>query len=221
MPRHIKIGLVVLAVGFAITLGFFVDIVGRIRTVVNDVETEANPFKPPTQPLYAATDPPMAVKIFFPTTSGETILSAEDEKIFKSAEPANRAKQILQKILDGPADTSLMASVPKDTKLQELFLTGNGVAIVDFSNTLSTNHPGGIANEQATIYSIVNSLTYNLPEVHQVKILIGGTERETLAGHCLLTLPLEMDLSITNVPPPPELRSDDQATANQATSHAN
>jgi len=37
-----------------------------------------------------------------------------------------------------------------------------------------------------------------------VKILIGGVEKETLAGHCLLLLPLEMDLSITNVAPKEE-----------------
>jgi len=44
---------------------------------------------------------------------------------------------------------------------------------------------------------MIFSLLYNLPEIHQVKILIGGTEQETLAGHCLLLLPLDMDLSIT------------------------
>ncbi len=34
-----------------------------------------------------------------------------------------------------------------------------------------------------------------------MKILVGGVEKETLAGHCLLLLPLEMDLSISNVMP--------------------
>ena len=53
----------------------------------------------------------------------------------------------------------------------------------------------------ATIYSIVDSLGYNLPEIKQVKILIGGTEKETLAGHCLLLLPFQMDLSMTDVMP--------------------
>ena len=87
--------------------------------------------------------------------------------------------------------------MPKDTKVQDLFISEQGIAFIDFSNTISTNHPGGVLNELATIYSIVNSLTYNLPEIQQVKILIGGVEKETLAGHCLLLLPLEMDLSIT------------------------
>jgi hypothetical protein len=98
----------------------------------------------------------------------------------------------------------MFPSLPKDTKVQELFISDQGIAFIDFSNTISTNHPGGLLNELATIYSVVNSLTYNLPEIKQVKILIGGVEKETLAGHCLLLLPMEMDLSITNVAPLPE-----------------
>ena len=81
---------------------------------------------------------------------------------------------------------------------------------MDFSIQISANHPGGILNEQATIYSIVNSLTYNLPEIRQVKTLVGGAEKETLAGHCLL-LPLEMDLSITDAPPPTQEEAEQHA----------
>jgi germination protein M len=202
MPRHIKIGLIVLGIGFVVALGFFVDVVGRVQTMMkNDKETEENPFKPPPQALYAPTDPPMSVKIFFPTTSGEPLLSAEDENIFKSSELANRAKQILQKLQEGPQKDSLFPSMPQDTKLQDVFISDQGTAFVNYSSTLSTNHPGGVLNEMATIYSIVDSLTYNLPEIKDVKILIGGVEKETLAGHCVLLLPLQMDLSLTNVMP--------------------
>ena len=201
MPRHIKIGLIVLGIGGAIAMGFFVDIVGRVRSMVNERETEENPFKPPSQPLYAPTDPAMAVKIFFPAASGDSLLMAEDQTIFKSAEVGNRAKQILQKIQDGPQADTMLAPLPKDTKVQDLFISEQGTAFVDFSDAMVTAHPGGVLNELATIYSIVDSLTYNLPEIKQVKILIGGVEKETLAGHCLLLLPLEMDLSITNVMP--------------------
>ena len=202
MPRHFKIGLIVLGIGLAVALGFFVDVVGRVQSMMkNDRETEENPFKPPAQPLYTRDDPPMNVKIFFPAGSGEALLIGEDQTIFKSAEVANRAKQILQKIQEGPKTDKLFASLPKDTKVQDLFISENGTAFIDFSNTLATNHPGGVLTELGTIYSIVDSLAYNLPEIKQVKILVGGIEKETLAGHCLLLLPLEMDLSITNVMP--------------------
>ena len=203
MPRHIKIGLVVLAIGFGLTLGFFVDIVGRIQSMVNERETEENPFRPPAQPLYAPTDPPMNVKVFFPA-SGDVLLKTEEQTIFKSAELANRARQILQKLQEGPHADAMFQSLPPDTKVQDLFVSEQGIVFIDFSNTIATNHPGGVLNEMRTTYSIVNSLTYNLPEIKQVKILIGGTEKETLAGHCLLLLPLEMDLSITDVIAPEE-----------------
>jgi hypothetical protein len=202
MPRHIKIGLITLAIGFVVAFGFFVDVVGRVQSMMkNDKETEENPFKGPAQPLYAPTDPPMNVKIFFPAAGGDPLLTAEDQSIFKSGELGNRAKQILLKLQEGPHAKSMFPSLPKDTKVEDLFISEQGTAFIDFSNTIATNHEGGVLNELATIYSIVDSLTYNLPEIKQVKILVGGVEKETLAGHCLLLLPLDMDLSITNVMP--------------------
>jgi hypothetical protein len=203
MPRHLKIGLIVLAVGFAITLGLFVDVIGRIQSMVQETEIIGNPFTPPALPLYEQTDPSMNVKLFFPGTKDDLILSAEDQTIRRSAELANRARQILQKLLEGPKSLNLYPSIPKDTKLQEVFIDDMGMAYVDFSSTISANHPGGMLNEQATVYSIVNSLMYNLPEIRQVKILVGGAEKETLAGHFLL-LPLGIDLSITDVAPTKE-----------------
>jgi len=205
MPRHIKIGLIVLAIGFSVSIGFFVDIVGRVRSMVgSEKETAENPFTPPKTPLYKPTDPPMPVKIFFPTADDSILLGTEDGTIFKSSEIVNRAKQILEKLQAGPVLGALEPALPKDTKVDEIFISNKGTAFIDFNNTIITNHPGGILNEQATIYSIVNSLTYNIPEIQDVKILIGGTEKESLAGHILLLLPLQMDLSITNVSPPAE-----------------
>jgi spore germination protein GerM len=202
MPRHVKIGLIVLGVGFAISLGFFVDVVGRVQSMMkNERETEENPFKQPTQPLYTSTDPPMNVKLFFPPGSGDPLLTAEDGTIFQSTEIENRAKQILQKLQEGPHGEGMVPSLPKDAKAQDLFISQDGTAFINFSNAIATNHPGGVLNELATIYSVVNSLTYNLQEIKEVKILIGGVEKETLAGHCLLLLPLSLDLSITNVKP--------------------
>jgi spore germination protein GerM len=144
------------------------------------------------------------VKMFYPSASGDPLLITEDQTIFKSGEVANRVKQILDKLEQGPHGNSMMPSMPKDAKVQDLFITEQGTAFINFSNNIAANHPGGVMNELATIYSVVDSITYNLPEIKEVKILIGGVEKETLAGHCLLLLPLEMDLSITNVAPKEE-----------------
>jgi len=202
MPRHIKIGLIVMVVGFAIAMGFFVDVVGRVQSLMkNDKETEENPFKKPNQPLYAPTDPPLTVKMFYPAASGETLLITEDQTIFKSGEVANRVKQILDKLEQGPHGNTMIPSIPKEAKVQDLFISEQGTAFINFSNAIAANHPGGVMNELATIYSVVDSITYNLPEIKEVKILIGGVEKETLAGHCLLLLPLGLVLSMTDVMP--------------------
>lgn len=206
LPRHLKFGLIALGIGFVITFGLFVDVIGRIQSMVKDKDVAEDPFVAPPAPLYSRTDPPMDVKVFFMAglpSNDTTILQAEDQTIFRSAELTNRVKQVVQKLLEGPKTPGMFSSIPKDTRLLEVFMDEGGVAYVDFSDSISTNHPGGILNEQATVYSIVNSLTYNLPEIRQVKILVGGAEKETLAGHVLL-LPLEMDLSITNVTAPPQ-----------------
>jgi len=203
IPRHLKFGLIVLGIFGAITLGLFVDVIGRIQSMVQERETEENPFTPSLPPLYTQTDPPMTVKLFFPGAEGDILLWSEDRTIYRSAELTKRARQIIQKLLEGPMTPDLFPSIPRETKLQEVFIDDSGRAYLDFTNSISANHPGGIVQEQATIYSIVNSLTYNLPEIQQVKILVGGVEKETLAGHCLL-LPLTMDLSITNLSPPEE-----------------
>jgi hypothetical protein len=212
MPRHVKIGLIVLGIGFAITMGFFVNILGRIQSVVTDMETEDNPFGAPTQPLYAESDPPITVKLFFPSRADGALLSTEDQTIFKSRAVTNRAKQIVQKLMDGPESEGMYPPIPAGTKIQELFVSEQRIAFIDFSNTIATDHAGGVLNEQATVYSIVNSLTYNMPEIRQVKILIGGVEKETLAGHCLLLLPLEMDLSLTDVSSRPAIAAGEGQT---------
>jgi hypothetical protein len=215
MPRHIKIAMIVLAIGLGVSVGFFVDVVGRVRSMVsNEKETAENPFTPPKTPLYKPSDPPVPVKIFFPSQEDTILLGTEDSTIFKSGEVINRAKQIIEKVEQGPTSAALQPALPKDAKVDEIFISEKGTAFIDFNNMIVTNHPGGILNEQATIYSVVNSLMYNIPEIQEVKILIGGSEKETLAGHILLLQPLQMDLSVTNVSPP-QPRPDDKKVAQQ------
>src|SRR5215813_5182679 len=126
IPRHLKISVILIAIGGVITFGYFLGIVGRIRSIVQQPESEANPFKAPSAPLYSSADPPMDVKLFYPTSSGNAILASEPRMIFKSKEIPNRAKQILEMIVDGPKSNSLLPAVPKDTKMQEVFEASDG-----------------------------------------------------------------------------------------------
>jgi hypothetical protein len=51
--------------------------------------------------------------------------------------------------------------------------------------------------EQLTLFSVVNSLILNVPEIDRVKILIDGAEVQTLTGHLPLEFPLTADMLLT------------------------
>jgi hypothetical protein len=50
-------------------------------------------------------------------------------------------------------------------------------------------------NELLTIYTIVHALTFNLPAVTAVQLLVDGKEVDTLAGHVDLRRPLPRNLA--------------------------
>ena len=71
-----------------------------------------------------------------------------------------------------------------------------GTAYIDLSQEVVSGHIGGTAAELATIFSIVNSLTVNLPEMQRVHFLIEGEERDTLKSHLDLRRDFVQNLSM-------------------------
>ena len=64
-----------------------------------------------------------------------------------------------------------------------VFLVKPNMAIVDANAAFAETHRSGVLVEQLTVASIARTLAANLPGTIQIKILIEGKERETLAGH--------------------------------------
>jgi hypothetical protein len=199
VPRNIKISLLVMGAVTVASIAYFLVIAQRIRSTAG-IEEETS-FGEAEVPAYEPTDPPVEVRLFLPGTNNDVLLRTRNTTIFASADVRGRARQIVDHLIGGVDDEDIFYRLPDETRLNQVFVSPEGTAYLDFNNALSDNHPGGVLPEQATIYAIVNSLTYNLPEVDRVKILIGGVEKETLRGHCLLLLPLELDLSITDIAP--------------------
>jgi hypothetical protein len=64
---------------------------------------------------------------------------------------------------------------------------GPQMAVVNLSGAFAATHPSGIETEMLTVLSICGTLHANLPRVTQVRFLVDGAERSTLAGHADLT----------------------------------
>jgi len=65
--------------------------------------------------------------------------------------------------------------------------TGGQLAVVNLHGDFVAHHPSGIEPETLTIQSIIGTLYANFPRIQQVRFLVDGQPRETLAGHADLT----------------------------------
>ncbi|HEX3031477.1 MAG TPA: GerMN domain-containing protein [Bacillota bacterium] len=106
------------------------------------------------------------------------------------------ARKAMEELLKGPVPASGLSNpIPAGTRLLDINLKPDGLAIVDFSSELKAGHPGGSASEALTVYSIIDTLA-QFPTVQRVQILLEGQSVETLAGHLDLSKPLEPDYTM-------------------------
>lgn len=195
MSRHFTLGmmvLVLLLVGGAV---YFVNLQRQVQRLA-DLPPEARAPALMEEPAFEATTPRKRVVLFFASSEVDGRLEAEERDIYASEEVALEAKQILVALIKGPRSDHV-AALPSETRLREVYWADGGLMVVDITGEASDRHPGGITGEVSSIYSVVNSLTYNLPAVSEVQILIDGSEADTLAGHIDLRRPLPQDLSMT------------------------
>ena len=120
-------------------------------------------------------------------------LIAEDRAVLHPDEPADLGRTIIKELIAGPRE-GLMQTIPAGAKPRAFYITQDGTAYVDLTGEIAEEHPGGVKSELLTIYSIVNSLILNIPEINAVKILINGGESLTLAGHIDLRFPFKADM---------------------------
>ena len=122
------------------------------------------------------------VKLYVLASSGRE-LATETEEILYSSSVQQQAKEVIRLLL------RRSSAIPRGVSLRELFVTSQGVAYLDLSQELVSNHPGGSSAEELTVFSLSQTLIANFPAVKTVKILVEGREVQTLAGHLDLTIP--------------------------------
>jgi hypothetical protein len=61
------------------------------------------------------------------------------------------------------------------------------IAVINLDGSFVDHHPSGILVENLTLLSILGTLHANFPQIAQVRFLVDGHSRETLAGHADLS----------------------------------
>ena len=134
------------------------------------------------------------VTLYFSEEEGEYLVG-EKREISKKESVEEEAKEAIIELIRGPRG-ELIPTLPSQTELLGLQLDQRGLARVNFNRALTKNHPGGSSAEMMTVYSVVNSLTSNFPNIKRVQFLVEGKQVETIAGHLSLR---------QSVPPKPDL----------------
>jgi hypothetical protein len=115
------------------------------------------------------------------------------------ADPGARARAVLGRLLDLYADSEATHPVPGGAAaVTQVFLLpapgdiqkrdpGALLAVVNLAGNFAASHPSGLQTETLTLDSICATLRANLPRVAEVRFLVDGQPRATLAGHADLT----------------------------------
>jgi spore germination protein GerM len=98
-------------------------------------------------------------------------------------ESSARAREVLRTLLGEYMQRNSSHPMAEGADVIDVFLVNGGIAVVDLNGALAAGHRSGVWVEALTINSMVATLAANTPTVKQVKFLVEGRERETLAGH--------------------------------------
>jgi hypothetical protein len=131
---------------------------------------------------------------------GTLVTEAQSLPLPRDAEA--RARAVLSKLLEiYAADGAMHPVTAAPRSVLQVFLlpvpgaalkeksSGHAgeLAVVNFAGDFANGHPSGILAETLTVESICATLHANLPQVTEVRFLVDGQPRATLAGHADLT----------------------------------
>jgi hypothetical protein len=109
-------------------------------------------------------------------------LTSEQRTVMRPEAAAAYARLLVDLLIKGPLEGG-SRTLPDTARVRAVYVGGDGVAYVDFFKDAFEQHPGGVGSELMTIFSVVNTLVLNIEEIRSVKLLVGGREAATLAGH--------------------------------------
>jgi hypothetical protein len=182
MPRFGKIGIAVLALFAFAALLTFPALLRNVLGLRRANRSEEQVRRAIVPPISTPSDTRVKAQIFWLSAASPDTLEARTVELDLSADLEQRAKQLITALIE-KAPSQTQRTLPADASLQQFYLLPNGTAIADFSETLETETPSGILNEEMAVDSIVRTLGANLSNVYRLKILIRGQDAETLAGH--------------------------------------
>jgi len=129
------------------------------------------------------------MQLLFPGRGGR--LYPEERPVAPLADSEERIATVVRELLAGPVSDGLFPAMPEGVELATLHLDPEGLAYVDLASPDEAPFPPtGSQREILAVYSVVNSVLLNVPEVRAVVLLWNGQQRSSFAGHLDTSRPL-------------------------------
>jgi hypothetical protein len=145
-------------------------------------------------PIESGPTEKISVELFFPADEG---LRSEKRELAVTAAPKDRIRKIVAALLAGPVSGGAARPFPEGVMLGSVQLGEDGTAFLDLRWDGHPDPPSsGSTEELQRVYSLIDSVTANVPEVRRMVLLWNGVQRETFAGHLDTSRPLLPDRTL-------------------------
>lgn len=184
-PQHsLAVAIAVVVAGLVVGAGAVAWLLPRWLTAPPSADTTTGGVPSEARKIHAM--------LFYVSDDGSELIQVSREVPFADT-PVDQARRIVEAEL-AIAPAGLTSAIPAGTTVRSVFLDAHGAAYVDLSPEVVTGHTGGTLDEALTVYSIVNAITVNLPDITAVQLLVDGHAVDSLVGHLDLRHPLGRSL---------------------------
>jgi len=150
------------------------------------------------------------VTLFFAAEG--TRLAREAREIDPCGDDDACLESVLDELLNGPVG-ELGETVPEGTVVDAVRIEGN-LATIEFNRTFYDEMPSGSSAEMLAVYSVVDTVAVNFPQIQKVKINVDGN-KGVILQHLDLSDPLVPDYSLEQSTSPEPGKSTDESNTNR------
>ena len=174
IPRHVQItALVLIAAMFG--AGFYIlRLKARAERTASAADTRA--IAPPIQ------GPKEKLELYI-AYDDDGLIKPREAMAALPREASPRAREVLRTLVGEYLNKPSPHPLATGADIKDVFLLNGGLAVVDLNGAFADGHRSGVFVEELTVASLVQTLAANVPGITQVKFLVDGKERDTLAGH--------------------------------------
>jgi len=175
IPRNVQITFGLLLAGIFIVGLYMLNLKQKAET-----STLSHGYAGPLTPPVSTAAEPVTLYVAYDDLG---VLRKRTTMAALPSEPPARARAILRTLLTEYLQDTSPHPIGPGSDVNDVYLVNQSLAVIDLNTVFAEAHRSGVWEEALTVDSMIATLSANMPEVRQVKILVGGQERETLAGH--------------------------------------